>query len=176
MEMYDINGQPYLIHDKKSRVHEELGKNNYYNFSATSRYSFSLNDNHNFNVLAGMQAENEEYTFFSAERLGILDENNPTLGLTTGLDENGNPVSPDLGSNNWAWSVFGVFGRLNYDYKSQLSHRGQMFVPTGFFAFSQEQPLDNIPFRISRLEYCPGEFLQGLYQMVQYAKTSCFIR
>ena len=119
MEMYDINGQPYLIHDKKSRVHEELGKNNYYNFSATSRYSFSLNENHNFNVLAGMQAENEEYTFFSAERLGILDENNPTLGLTTGLDENGNPVSPDLGSNNWAWSVFGVFGRLNYDYKSR---------------------------------------------------------
>ena len=119
MEMYDINGQPYLIHDKQSHIHEDFGKNNYFNFSATSRYSFSINENHNFNILAGMQAENEKYTYFEAKRLGILDENNPVLGLTTGLDENGNPVPPEVGGNNWAWSVFGVFGRLNYDYKSR---------------------------------------------------------
>ena len=119
MEMYDINEAPYLIHNKQSEVHEEFGKNNYFNFSATTRYKFSINNSHNISVLAGMQAENEKYTFFGATRKGILNEDNPTLGLTTGLDENGKPVTPGIDSNNWEWSVLGFFGRLNYDYKGR---------------------------------------------------------
>lgn len=125
---YDINETPYIIHRNTSNVYEYNIKENYYNFSATSRYFFSLFNSHNFTVLGGMQAENLKQSWFDAQRSGILIDSKPVLGLTTGLGPDGKAVPPTVGGQNNEWSVVGFFGRLNYDYKGRYLLEGNIRV------------------------------------------------
>lgn len=116
---HDINGTPYVIHRNTSNVHEQLYKTNYYNLNVRTEYSLSINDVHNFHVLAGFQAENLKELSFGAERNGILISTKPELDLTTGNGSDGKPVTPSVFGYRNEWSVAGFFGRFNYDFKGR---------------------------------------------------------
>lgn len=111
---YDLDGAPYY-RDATTHVHEDYQKNNYYNFNVRSEYSFSLEDKHNFHILAGMQIEDMKETKFGLQRSGIMINGKPQIDTTSGL-ENGTIVSPSVNGERNEWATVGIFGRLNYDY------------------------------------------------------------
>ena len=114
---YDIDGNQY-DREPSSNAHEDYYKNNYYNFNVRSEYSFSLQEKHNFHIMAGIQIENLKETQFGLTRVGLILNDKPQIDMTTGL-KNGEDVTPDVNGSRNQWGTVGVFGRLNYDYQSR---------------------------------------------------------
>ena len=114
---YDRFGNPYERR-KDSNVHEDLSKNNYYNFQAYTEYSHSFDKVHNFHIMAGWQVEDNKQLVFGLQRSGIIISSKPEVDMTTGM-ENGTAVTPSVNGARNEWATVGAFGRLNYDYKSR---------------------------------------------------------
>lgn len=114
---YDKNGTMYYK-DSNSQVTNTNLKENYYNFSARTEYDFNIAKDHHFHVMAGMQVEDMKQSYFSASRVGIIDTSKPEIDITNGL-QNGKDKAPSVSGYENEWAVVGVFGRLNYDYKSR---------------------------------------------------------
>lgn len=112
---HDVNGNP-VLYEQDSNVHESLYKENYYNFNVYTEYTHQLNERHNLHVMAGFQAENLDQTSFGMQRDGIMFPYKSEIDLTTGLDNDGKPVSPDVYGARNDWATAGFFGRVNYDY------------------------------------------------------------
>lgn len=114
---YDKDGNPYY-RDSNSNVHEDYLKNNYYNFSVRTEYSFNLAKKHNFHIMGGMQVEDLKETAFGLQRSGLIIDSKPEIDMTTGW-QNGQEVTPTTNGARNEWATVGVFGRLNYDYMSR---------------------------------------------------------
>ena len=114
---HDKEGNPYY-RNSSSSVQESQTKNNYYNFSARTEYDFTLAKAHHFHVMGGMQVEDFKEFYFGASRVGMIDLSKPQLDMTNGL-KNGEATPPSVWGARNEWAVVGVFGRLNYDYKSR---------------------------------------------------------
>ncbi|MDR2969134.1 MAG: TonB-dependent receptor [Tannerellaceae bacterium] len=112
---HDIEGNPAII-NQESEVHEALTKDQYMNFQAYTAYSLSLNEMHNFHVMAGFQAEQLKRTEFGLTRAGIIDPNKPEVDLTNGLSYNGSPIVPNVNGKRNQWQTAGFFGRINYNF------------------------------------------------------------
>lgn len=78
------------------------------NMYATYDKNFDL---HNFKFVAGVNAELFESDNIWGQRLGLLDQGYPQLGLATG------EMSTSSGASHW--STLGFFGRINYDYQDK---------------------------------------------------------
>lgn len=115
---HDVKGNPY-VYDKTSYVSEANLKENYFNVNIYSDYTFSVNDVHNMHVMAGFQAENLNQKYYSLQRNGIMFTNKPDADLTTGLDYDGNPITPSVRGYRNSWSTAGFFGRFNYNYNDK---------------------------------------------------------
>jgi len=74
-------------------------------------YDKSFDDAHNFKFMAGANAELAESDNVWGQRLGLLDQNYPQLGLATG------DQTASSGASHW--STLGFFGRINYDYQNK---------------------------------------------------------
>lgn len=94
----------------RSRVEEYAKRTNFLNSNIYSKYLFTLNEKHNFNVMAGFQAEINKYKEISAGRDGMISESVPTLGNTT------SEIAFSMGSALNEWATVGFFGSFNYDY------------------------------------------------------------
>lgn len=70
-------------------------------------------------VMAGFQAENLNQKYYSLQRNGIMFTNKPDADLTTGLDYDGNPITPSVRGYRNSWSTAGFFGRFNYNYNDK---------------------------------------------------------
>lgn len=92
-------------------VSENSSRNNYFNTNIYSDYSFSINDAHNFKVMAGFQAELNQYRYLWARKDDLITQNVPNIATATGENY------VDAALSNWATA--GFFGRLNYDYKGR---------------------------------------------------------
>ena len=112
---HDINGNPYRYTDS-SNVHEDYYKENYYNFQAYTEYTHSFNDKHNLHVMGGFQAEDLKQTQFGLQNNGVMFPDKSEVDLTTGLDVNGNPITPDVNGSRNEWTTAGFFARVNYDF------------------------------------------------------------
>jgi TonB-linked SusC/RagA family outer membrane protein len=119
---------PYYNHDVAgniintkgtSSLLQEQTKDSFYTLNIYSDYSHSLNDIHNFKVMAGFQAEEMNHSWFSSRAYGLLLEELPELDLTNSLDGAGNQRIPEVRGNRNSWATAGFFGRLNYDYKGK---------------------------------------------------------
>lgn len=97
----------------RSRVEEASYKTNYYNTNIYTKYNFSLNEDHHFDLLAGFQAELNKYKSISAARDGLISEDVPTLGNTT------SNTQFNMDSNMNEWATAGFFGSINYDFKGR---------------------------------------------------------
>ena len=122
---HDAEGNAYL-YTTSSNVHEDYYKENHFNFSVTSDYTHTFNEKHNLHVLVGFQAEDLKQTQFGLQRNGIMFDNKPEVDLTTGLDSNGDPVTPSTNGSRNEWAVAGVFGRINYDYQGKYLIEGNL--------------------------------------------------
>ena len=107
---YDVNGNPYAIANSTTGVREYAYKSNFFNPNIFTEYSFSLNDAHNFKVMAGFQSELYKDRDISAGRNNIM-AGLPTLDTTN--------ASPSVSGGYGEWATAGFFGRLNYDYQGR---------------------------------------------------------
>lgn len=77
-------------------------------YNGSAKYEFTLNDQHNFKILAGASAETYRYDYSLIGRGGMPDFEEYQVDLST--------------SGAWAqgkaeeWSLVSFFGRINYDY------------------------------------------------------------
>ncbi len=96
-----------------NRVSEYSYKATYLNPTVYSNYTFSLQDKHNFTVLAGFQAEKMDYRDMTGARSGMITEDLPVLNLTTAVDDY------TLNGQYQSWRNAGFFGRINYDFEGK---------------------------------------------------------
>lgn len=94
----------------KDQVSEYSLKQTYLNPTLYSNYNFSLDDKHNFAVMAGFQAEIMKYRDVTASRTGLTTPDLPVLDQTTNVNDY---TMSGLYKN---WKTAGFFGRINYDY------------------------------------------------------------
>ncbi len=80
-------------------------------FNGFATYDNTFAEDHHLTVMAGMNAEDDEYIGFSAERKDMLDPSKPELNLSTG--------DQLVGSNHSSAAYAGFFGRVNYAYKDK---------------------------------------------------------
>lgn len=94
----------------KAQVSEYALKQTYLNPTLYSNYNFSLNDIHNFTVMAGFQAEMMNYRDVTAARTGLTSQDFPVLDQTTDINDY------TMNGIYQNWRTAGFFGRINYDY------------------------------------------------------------
>lgn len=102
-----------------STVTEHDVKNNYYNLDLHSDYEKTFSNGHYFKIMSGVQSEGNNYRNLYVSRDGIIDPSVPTINTTTGLGFDGKVAIPAVSGGYSDWAVFGVFGRLNYNYNER---------------------------------------------------------
>lgn len=116
---YDPNNEPFLVSwdggaaytPGQTRVYEYRFTEDYYTTNIYTDYSWSINDAHNFKVMAGFNGELTKNNNISAQADGLNSATTPYLGQTTTMQR----VSG--GANHYA--VAGFFARINYNYKDR---------------------------------------------------------
>lgn len=114
---YDVEENPYAVavgwnSPGYSSVYEYNRKDSYFATNVYSDYAFTLNDDHNFKVMAGFNSELNKYRTLAASGSGLIVPSQPTLNTATSqlLAEDGQYQH---------WATAGFFGRLNYNYKEK---------------------------------------------------------
>ncbi|MDD4591600.1 MAG: TonB-dependent receptor [Parabacteroides sp.] len=102
-----------------SNIFEEDLKNDLFGWNIYSEYSLTLAKNHNLKAMVGLQQQEMRQKAFNLLRQGVQFPDLPVVDLATGKDYNGNDVVPTVNGRNNNWAVFGLFSRLNYDYKGK---------------------------------------------------------
>ncbi len=99
----------YIVNSSNTQAYRTSDKYNTWVANVYGNYQFTLEKNHNFNVMLGVNAENIEYEGFSASRKEMINQQLPEVGLATGSQY----------ASSWAGhsGTAGYFGRINYDYK-----------------------------------------------------------
>jgi TonB-linked outer membrane protein, SusC/RagA family len=105
----DVRTPSYISARTSSSVRQESERNKSYAFNSYANYEFSLKESHNFNIMAGLNAEEGEYSRHWSQRMILLDSMLPEFSLATG--------DQTVGGSHSEWGVAGVFGRINYNYK-----------------------------------------------------------
>ena len=122
----------------RSFVKEEALRTNYFNPNVYTQYSKELENGHSFTVMAGFQAELNQYKRIYAQRDGIISPEIPSLGNTT------SSTAYEMGSDLNEWATVGFFGRLNYSYKgrylAEVNYRYD-----GSSRFNREQRWNSFP-------------------------------
>ena len=86
-----------------------------YNTNIYGNYEFSIGGNHNFNIMAGFNADESDYEWLKGTYYNLLDTNLPEIALTLDSDKQ-NGFSHSHSQTGSA----GFFGRINYNYKDRL--------------------------------------------------------
>jgi len=105
-----LGGDPDLAAGK-TQVYSGNTSNTFLTGAVYADYTFSLNNAHNFKIMAGWNAEKFKTNNVWAKRFDVIDDNKPSINTANGTMSNG-------GSTN-IWSTMGYFGRINYDYKGR---------------------------------------------------------
>lgn len=104
---------PNYEHSEPNRINGVNVNSNFslqWNWSNTATYSQTFADVHKFNLVLGTEAIENRYQYVDASRRVYFSEDPDYMQLNSGQDNKDNSGS---GSE---WSLFSVFGRLNYDY------------------------------------------------------------
>ncbi|PRY99865.1 TonB-dependent receptor [Marinilabilia salmonicolor] len=84
-------------------------------FKAYGTYEFDLNDQHNFKVMAGMDAEDRRNFSHYSEARGLIDPTTPAIKLTTGDEYARNSTY----AYDYEFASAGAFARFNYDFQQK---------------------------------------------------------
>ncbi|MFI3322751.1 MAG: SusC/RagA family TonB-linked outer membrane protein, partial [Rikenellaceae bacterium] len=114
---YNIDGAASILSSyNTASVYEKSATTTFTNPNVFTDYSLTLNDKHNFKVMAGFQAEKNILNSFNTTRNGIIVAGSQTLDMTDGTDSTGASSTPSVGGSITDWATVGYFGRFNYDY------------------------------------------------------------
>lgn len=94
-----------------SRIYESGYKSNYFSPNIYTDYTYTLNEDHEFKVMAGYQSELTKTRNLGVNRDDVITTSLPTINTSTG-DTRGYG-----GYQHWA--IEGYFGRFNYTYKDK---------------------------------------------------------
>ena len=83
----------------------------YQNFNAYTNYMFTLDEKHDFTVMAGFQSEMRNYSLLGSRVTGLYSSTNPGINLGSGATTNTDTRN--------SWSTRGFYGRINYSYDSR---------------------------------------------------------
>jgi TonB-linked SusC/RagA family outer membrane protein len=90
------------------RIHND---NHYWTTNIYSSYEFKIKNDHQFNLLAGMQLEKGKYSLLRGYKTDLIVEDVPSLETATGI-----PVATENLAHN---ATQGYFSRLAYNYKEK---------------------------------------------------------
>jgi len=142
-----------------------------YVFNAYARYIKKVGQDHNFAAQVGINSDwNESERNFSA-KTGIFDYTRPEYALAGGSEYSftNAPTNNNQPSRSHA-SVFGIFGRLNYDYKGKylLEMSGRVDGSSKFPSYSQWGffPSGSVGWRVSE-----ESFMQGMKGVINNLKV-----
>ncbi len=135
-----------------------LNRNNNYtfqwNWSNTLNYSTTFGDDHRLNVILGTEAIDNQYEWMDASRTDYFSIDPTYMQLSSGEDNQENAGSLS------EWSLFSVFGRVNYDlmgrYLFEVTMRrdgSSRFGPDNRYA---NFPAASFAWNISREEFMLG--------------------
>lgn len=164
---YGPNGEPVPTNyqtgatwDKPggSMVNNNLFRSNFFNTNIYSTYSRTINDVHNFKLMAGMQAEVFKGRSFFAQRDQLLADNLEQINTTAGKDSR-------VGGTAYHWSTFGTFARLNYNYMQRYLIEGNMRLDATS-RYLQDQrwrwyPSVSLGWNVARENFWDKSFLEG---------------
>lgn len=164
-------------------TNEHANRTDYININAYSDYEHTIG-RHYFKVMAGFQAENNNYRNVYATINGILTPSSIAIDTATGLGQNGAAIAPQVGGGYTSWSTAGFFGRLNYNYDDRYmveanfrydgSSRFRVQNRWGFFpSFSAGWNIANEPFFTPAKPWVDMLKLRGSYGLLgnQYTDT-----
>lgn len=156
----NITGEP-SVQSATTWVETSRSFTDGYNTNIYANYEFTLGDNHNFNVMAGFNADEQNYEYLYFEKHDIMDENLPELALS-------DSYYADTHNRSSRGSA-GFFARLNYNYADkyliELNGRydgSSKFPANARWAFF---PSGSIGYRISQ-----EEFFEPLKEVVNNLK------
>lgn len=88
-----------------------MKQSNYNSINVYTSYDYTLNDSHNFRVMAGGQEESYKYSMLWSKSSDLLSFTNPGINTASG--------TKTTGETRNAWATRGFFGRINYDYEGK---------------------------------------------------------
>jgi len=94
-----------------TQVNEYHQSNLYWSSNTYTSYEWSLNNNHNFMVMGGMQFEAAEFRGLDAQAQNLIVPEIISITTATG--------APSLRESLSHWATEGFFGRLTYNYKEK---------------------------------------------------------
>jgi TonB-linked SusC/RagA family outer membrane protein len=98
---------------KYASLNEETSFSMQWNWTNTLEYSKLIADAHDFTVILGTEAIDNSYNYVNASRSEFFSKDDNYMQLNTGLQSINNSGNLD------SWSLFSVFGRLNYNYENK---------------------------------------------------------
>jgi TonB-linked SusC/RagA family outer membrane protein len=109
---WNVNNEPFMDTStpETSQVWQYASNGDYYSTNIYTTYEKEWNG-HSFKIMGGMQSEYKSSWELSANKLALVLFDQPSISTATGT------VNADDGLDHW--STLGIFGRLNYDYKSK---------------------------------------------------------
>lgn len=117
MYNHDVQGNP-ILYSSSNYVVEDANRANFFNPNVYTEYSNTFG-NHFVKVMAGFQSELYKYRSLLARREGIIVPSLPVINITSGTDDSGKAVPPQVSGDYLEWATAGYFGRLNYNYKER---------------------------------------------------------
>src|SRR5690606_4279839 len=105
--LVDGSIRPWSTTDPSS-IHDFHQSNNYCTSNIYSSYNFSLNEKHNFGLLAGTQLERNKARQLDASKNNLLVQDVHSLQTASG--------DPIVSENLSHWSTQGFFGRFTYNF------------------------------------------------------------
>ena len=133
----------YIVGVNSTTVSRQNSKASTWTGNAYLEYMKSINDAHNFKVMAGVTGEKRKYDYFRADRSRIYNVDYPELNLTYGPNSTWNIVSGTSGYDilpfmRGDYATAGYFARFNYDYKGIY-----LFEVNGRYDGSSSFPADD---------------------------------
>ena len=107
-------------HAERDTYDKLIKENNFtkqWNWTNTAEYNKIFNA-HSITVMIGTEAVSYDYDFTNAERYNYTLKNPNYIELDTGIDGQKNSGKPN------EWSLFSVFGRVNYAYDNKYLFEG----------------------------------------------------
>ncbi len=102
----------YIVGQSSTGVNSSNSKANKWIANAYMNYAKTFNEDHNLNVMVGVNAEKYEYDYTYAYRPELYSLDYPILNLTYGSNNKWSTTASATDK-----SSAGYFGRINYDYK-----------------------------------------------------------
>ncbi|MDX1285115.1 MAG: SusC/RagA family TonB-linked outer membrane protein, partial [Draconibacterium sp.] len=109
---YGPDGSAKIYNATNNHIQKDYRNTDYTSYNVYTNYTKSINDAHNFSVLAGVQQQENFFTRLVAQRYNVINDDLNSLNVAIGESTDPNNQESD-------WATLGAFGRFSYNYKEK---------------------------------------------------------